>query len=286
MQQQFPPDLLRSFVIIAEEGSFQAAANRVGRTQSAVSMQVQRLEQMVGHQLFRRERPTVRLTNKGEALLGYARRILELQEEAWISMTKQDPEGLLRFGIPDDYAGSVLPRILESFAACHPHIEIMVHCAPSVDLTAQIEQGMLDLAVVTRRLDSVAGTLIGREQLVWAASRHHAAHLRDVLPLAVFREDCDVRQWATQSLANCGRRYRVAYSSPNLAALLAVVEVGLAVAVMPRSSVPKTLRVLGKREGFPALPTVGLVLLRNQTSQSPLLDAMAEAIDIDGEADD
>lgn len=281
MRQQLPPDLLRSFVTIAEEGSFQEAANRIGRTQSAVSMQVQRLEQMVGHRLFRRERPTVSLTAKGEALLGYARRILALQEEAFISMTQPEPEGVLRFGIPDDYAGGVLPRILESFAACQPRMEIAVHCAPSVDLAALIKEGALDLAVVTRPLDGNSGQLIGREQLVWVSSYQHAAHLQDVLPLAVFREDCDIRRWATQSLANSGRNYRVAYSSPNLSALLAMTGAGLAVAVMPRSSVPKSLRILGKREGFPALPTVGLMLLRNPAGISPGMDAMAAAIDID-----
>lgn len=283
MRQQFPPDLLRSFVIIAEEGSFQEAARRIGRTQSAVSMQIQRLEQMIGHQLFRRERPNIRLTAKGEALLGYARRILELQEEAWITINQAAPEGVLRFGIPDDYAGGVLPRILENFAAGAPQVEVIVHCAPSVDLTALIEEGALDLAVVTRPLNGTSGHLVGREKLVWVTSSHHAAHLRDVLPLAVFRQDCDIRRWATQSLANCGRRYRVAYSSPNLSALLAMTEAGLAVAVMPRSSVPKHLRILGKRDGFPALPTVGLTLIRNGINQSPLLEVMAAAIDIDSD---
>ncbi len=278
MNRQISPELLKSFLTIADEGSFQRAANRIGRTQSAVSMQIKRLEDMLGHKLFTRERPNVRLTPKGETLLSYARRFLELQDEVWDVLAEPKAEGTVRFGIPDDYASGLLPRILEGFAQSEPQIEVAVHCATTVQLMEMIDAGDLDLALISRRDGSSLGQLIKEEQLVWASSPKHAVHLKDPIPLAVFQEDCMIRQSATDNLMNTGRRHRIAYSSPNLAALLAVTNSGLAIAALPLSSVPQTLRILSEKDGFPKLPSVEIALIKNTSKPSKAIEALAVSI--------
>ncbi|MEH6579898.1 MAG: LysR substrate-binding domain-containing protein [Amphritea sp.] len=278
MNRHISPDLLKSFIAIAEEGSFQRAAMRVGRTQSAVSMQIQRLEQMVGHLLFTRQRPHALLTQKGETMLGYARRILQLQHEVWEVLAESKPEGIVRFGIPDDYASGILPHILERFAELEPQIEVSVHCATSPQLSKMIDDGGLDLAVISRRSDGPQGKFFQQEKLVWATSPQHATHIKETIPLAVFQEDCAIRQTATRTLKEIGRPHRIAYSSPNLAALHAVTSAGLAVAVMPKSSVPSSLRILDQRDGFPELPQLELALIQNIDNNSPAQEALASCI--------
>lgn len=275
---QIDPELLRTFVTIAETGSFQRAAKRVHRTQSAVSMQINRLEQMIGHPLFVRERPAVSLTPKGVELLGYAQRILALQDEAWVVLSDPKPAGRVCFGIPDDYAVGILPQILEQFAAHHPQIEVEVRCETTPRLVELIDMGEIDLALVSRTPGGRAGQFVKREPLVWAASPRHATHLKDPLPLAVFQEECFARQYAISALTQAGRQTRIAFSSPNLAALLAVTNSGLAIAAMPRSSVPNTLRILGVRDGFPKLPDIDLDLIHSPNQRTEAMIALAACI--------
>ncbi|MEH6403592.1 MAG: LysR substrate-binding domain-containing protein [Sneathiella sp.] len=278
MNTYISPDILKSFVVIAEEGSFLRAASRVGRTQSAVTMQIQRLEKLVGHSLFTRERPFVRLTQKGEKMLGYAHRILQLQDEAWKSMSEPILKESVKFGIPDDYAIGILPKILERFSNYDTQIEVEVHCNTSTNLDRMITDNKLDLALVSRRPKGSPGEFIRKEPLVWATSKHHSVHTRSTLPLAVFQEDCLIRQSASNALGKMGRLFRIAYSSPNLAALLAVAGSGLAVAAMPSSSVPKNLKILSEEEGFPQLPEIELGLLIAPDTSSEAVKLLADCI--------
>ncbi|MEH6445509.1 MAG: LysR substrate-binding domain-containing protein [Oceanospirillaceae bacterium] len=278
MNRFINPDLLQTFIAIAEEGSFQRAALRVNRTQSTVSMQIQRLEQLLGNRLFTRQRPHTVLTYQGEVVLGYARRIMELQHEVWEALAEPKAVGVVRFGIPDDYASGILPHILERFAQIEPQIEVSVHCATSVQLSNMIIDGDLDLAVISRRSDGPKGDFFKQESLVWVSSLQHATHSSKIIPLAVFQEDCVIRQAATRALKEIGQQYRIAYSSPNLAALHAVTSAGLAIAVMPKSSVPSSLRILDKRDGFPELPKLELGLIRSVKNSSAAQEALALCI--------
>jgi len=278
MPRHLDPELLRTFVAIVEDGSFRRAAGRVGRTQAAVSMQVQRLEDAVGHRLFNRERPWARLTPKGEALLGYARRILSLQEEALATLSEAPALGTVRFGAPDDYAKGILPGILARFSAEYPRAEIEIRCETSARLIDLLGEGELDLAIITRMPGRPTGQFFRREPLVWASSVRQPVQGNDPISLALFQPDCMARQLATTALGIAGRPYRIAYSSPNLAALLAVVEAGLAVAALPLSSVPDTLKILRERDGFPPLPDLELGLLRASSVTSPAVEALANCI--------
>lgn len=271
------PDLLRTFLAIVEDGSFRAAADRVGRTQSAVSMQIQRLEDVAGHALFTRERPWPRLTPKGEALLGYARKILNLQEEALATLSGTPTTGAVRFGISDDYAGGILAGILERFAGDFPQIDLELRCETSATLARLITEGEVDIAVISQVPDLPPGHFFRHEPLVWATSARRPALGREPLPLAVFQPDCLARQWAVAALTEAGISHRIAYSSPNLAALLTVVEAGLAVAALPLSSATDRLKILKVRDGFPPLPNLSLGVLTSK-STSAATEALSRSI--------
>lgn len=278
MLRQLDPDLLRTFLAIVADGSFRAAAERIGRTQSAVSMQIQRLEEVAGHQLFTRERPFARLTPKGEALLGYARRLLSLQDEALATLSGTATFGAVRLGMPDDYATGLLPPILARFTAEQPRIDLDLRCETSPRLMSLLDHGELDLAVITRTPGRAAGQFLRTEPLAWATAKRNPMLGKSPLPVAVFQPDCLARQFVTELLTKAGMPYRIAYSSPNLAPLLAVAEAGLAVAAMPLSSVPASLKVLRERDGFPPLPSLELALLRSASTASPAIDALADCI--------
>lgn len=272
------PDLLRAFVAIAESGSFTAAAGRVHRTQSAVSMQIKRLEEQLGRELFDRDGRGVTLTRDGELLLGHARRILRAHQEAVASFDADVLEGGVTVGAPEDYVSSFLPRILCRFAETHPKAHVDVVCEPSPDLLAKVDDGRVDLAIVTQGSGEIGGILLRREPLVWMVSQRHCVHQIDPLPLALFRQDCVFRRWATEGLAACGREARIAYTSVSIAGIYAALDAGLAVAALCRSNLRPGLRILREADGFPALPEIGIVLKRADGADSALVDRLQEHI--------
>ncbi len=277
MERRLDLDVLRTLVAIAEDGSFSAAASRVGRTQSAVSMQIRRLEEATGKRLFDRGSRHVRPTAAGESLLGHARRMLRLEEEAWAALVEPDLRGRVRLGIPDDYADSLLPPILSRFAATHPHVEVELICEQSTLLDHHLAAGRVDLAVVTRGLGR-DGELLRRESLVWFGSPDHDPHLADPLPVALYEPGCVARDVTLQALAAAQRPHRMAYSSPSLVGLAAVVRAGLAVAVVVECSLPAGMRVLGERDGLPSLPMLEVALAWSAGPRSPAALRLAEQI--------
>ena len=274
------PELLRSFVAIAETGSFTAAAHRVHRTQSAVSMQIRRLEELLGRALFARERRTVRLTRDGELLLSHARRILQAHREALAAFAQEELAGAVTLGAPDDYASTFLPASLARFAEAHPRVQLDFVCRPSVELVRRLDERTIDLALVTEGSGERGGTLLLRERLVWVTAAGRCAHEQDPLPLAIFEPGCPFRRAAVDALARAGRAYRIAYTSVSLAGVHAAVDAGLAVTVMLRGSVRPGQRILDARDGFPPLGEAGIVLLRASTEPSPLVDHL-EAVILD-----
>lgn len=186
MDINLPTDVLRSFVAVADTGSFTQAASRVFRTQSAISQQIQRLETSVGQTLLLREGRNTRLTAEGESLLGYARRILKLHDEAVSAIAEPDMEGVVRFGIPDDYAARFLPPILTSFAASYPRVKLELLCEPSTQLVPAIENGSLDVAIISWRQGMPQPEVVRREHGAWATSKDHLVHEDTVLPVALF----------------------------------------------------------------------------------------------------
>ena len=278
MAANLDSDLLRTFVAIADSGSFTGAAKSVSRTQSAVSMQIKRLEETVGSALFVRAGRSNSLTADGESLLGYARRILRLQDQALARLANPLMAGRVRIGAPDDYVTQFMPGILARFAGSHPNVQVGLHCQPSAILNDQLDAGELDLAIVTtspRYADSVA---VRNEPVIWAASAAHEVHHESPLRLALFQPPCILREWALCALDDLQKPYRVAYVSPSQAGLFAAVQAGLAVTVLGRSWMPPGLRELGPVDEFPQLPNLGLTLERGQRERAPAVDVLADHI--------
>jgi DNA-binding transcriptional LysR family regulator len=269
-------ELLRTFVAIADSGGFTRAAEVVNRTQSAVSMQMKRLEEdVLQRTVFERDGRQVRLTAEGQILLGYARRILKLHGEVMNTLRQPHMVGSVRIGTPDDYVMRFLPGILSRFAQAYPLVQVEVHCDSSAQL---LQRQDLDLTIVTRKPGDDIGEFLRQERFVWAEAIGFSPHEQSPLPLAMFNSDCFCRAWACNALDAMGREYRVAYTSPSLSALMAVVSAGLALTAQLQSLIPADMRIVGEAEGLPQLPLCNIMLLRNEHNKSPVTETLAEHI--------
>jgi DNA-binding transcriptional LysR family regulator len=280
MHTGLDPDLLRAFAYIAEEGSFTRAAERVGRTQSAVSMQVQRLEAQLGQRVLTRGKGgTVSLTPHGRYLLDRAREVLALNEEIWRAFKAPLMNGTVRLGTPDDYALPYIPGVLRRFASTHPSVDVDVLCSGSPALVAKLKAGELDLALVSEGHEPANWPTdpLWRGPLVWITSEKYSPHRLDPLPVALAAGDCSWRRVAVRALEDAGRRYRIAYTSETQAGCLTPVVAGLAVSVSPITAVPPGVRVLPPGE-LPIQGDVGILLMRGREPRQPATDALAAHI--------
>ena len=271
-------DQLRTFIAIVETGSFTKAADVVHKTQSAVSMQIKRLEERLDRPIFARDGRASKLTEDGERLLDYARRIVKLNVEALAAFVDAELTGRVRLGLPDDYADRYLPEIMARFSRAYPSVELTILCEPSVELFQRIDSNQLDLAIVTDCESSRPSETFRRERLLWVTSARHSTHIEQPLPLALGRSSCGWRRAAIECLDTMGRPYRLLYSSVNAGAVSAAVLAGLAVSVLPESGLRPGMRVLNPADGFPALPECRVGLIRNPHETSALADALADHI--------
>ena len=268
-------DQLRTFIAIAESGSFTKAAEVVNKTQSAVSMQMKRLEERLDRPIFARDGRASKLTEDGARLLDYARRLVKLNVETVAAFSDAALSGRVRLGVPDDYADRYLPEIMARFSRAYPGVELTVLCEPSVDLVDRIDDNDLDLAIITNCESRRIAETFRRERLLWVSSNRHPTHLEAPLPLALGRPSCYWRRTAVEQLESVGRPYRLLYSSSNAGAVAAAVLAGLAVSVLPESGLRPGMRVLSAAEGFPELPACHIGLIRNARAASALADALA-----------
>jgi DNA-binding transcriptional LysR family regulator len=271
-------DQLKTFLAIADVGNFTRAAEEVNKTQSAVSMQMKRLEETLGRPLFARDGRGSRFTSDGERLIEYARRIVALSDEAVSVFAKPELTGTVRFGMPDDYADLFLPEVLGRFSRTHPLVTVDVECFSSGVLRERVKRGELDLSIVTFCSASREGEVVRSAELVWVTSARHNLHLRDVLPLAVSHVGCEWRKIIEAALTGVGRKYRVAYSSPNSWSLNPTVLQGLAIAAMPEICVRPGMRVLTEADGFPKLGLFDIGLIRKPGKASSAIEALAQHV--------
>jgi DNA-binding transcriptional LysR family regulator len=283
------PDLLRTFVLIAEGGSFTEAGAIVGRTQSAISMQMRRLEEILGQSMFRRTRGGgAELTPHGEFLLLRAREILALNDSVVAAFREPAVSGTVRLGSPDDYAFAYIPAILRRFAESHPAVQVDVMCLPSGELIRELKAGELDLALVSEGNHPAGQSFVRlwRGPLHWITSTRFSPHRQDPLPLAVADreryvsagQDCEWASAAIHALEQAGRRYRVAYTSASQIGTHAPVLAGLAVTVSTLSWLPDGLRAVRPEEGLPPLPDFGILMLKAKRAPAPA-DALARHIE-------
>lgn len=272
-------DWLRAFVAVVDAGSLSAAAPLLHRSQSAVSMQIKKLEGALGKAVLVRSPRHMDITAAGAELLSYARRMLELQAQTQAVMFGPELEGRIRLGVPDDYAATYLTPVLRSFAARHQGVEIELTCEQSTSLIPKVLRGDLDLALVSRDKPQ-RGRLLFHEPLVWVGAPQFEVWRKNPMPIAVYESGSLARIEAMSALAARRRAYRVVYHSSSLAGQVAAVESGLAVAVLTRCSVPASLQPLqGLPKGFelPALGGMEVAVFRSKSSQrSSAVDAMYE----------
>ena len=265
-QKDFQLDWLKCFVAVVDAGSLSNAAGEVHRSQSAVSMQIKKLEDALDRRLLERGARRVELTQDGQTLLGYARRILDLQSEAQIALSGEELTGRVRLGVPDDYAAKYLTPVLKRFAPRHGGVEIELDCEQSTSLIPRVASGELDLALISRD-NARRGTLLFHEPMVWVGSPQFELWRGDPLPIAVYEEVSQARRSAINALAQQGRRYRVVYHSSSLAGQIAAVESGLAVAALTQCSAPAHLQILGREHGLGPLEPMEVAVYRSRASR-------------------
>lgn len=272
------PDLLRSFVLIAEGASVTRAAQRVGRTQSAVSMQMRRLEDILGQPLLVRGPRGFALTPHGAWLLERARPWLSMHDEIVANFRTPDVSGTVRLGTPDDYVLLWLPEILARFAETHPAADVEVVCAPTSDLLERLDRGELDVTLYSagNEKGQESGIPLWRGPLHWVGSAAHAVHRQLPIRLSLAQPSCIWRRAATAALDAAGIPWRVTYTSSAQMGTHAVVLAGLAVTVGLAGHLPSGLRVLDGADGLPPLPEFEIALA--QRSDTPVARALARHI--------
>ena len=272
-------DVLRTFVAIAETGSFTTAANAVFRTPSAVSMQIKKLEDILGRSVFARDARSVTLTTDGEMLLGYARRLLSINREVVSKFIIPEIVGVVRLGSPDDYGERVLPHVLKRFAQSHPSIAVDVTIDQSSNLRRRMDDRALDITLLTNsyKTSALGAEVLLTEPIVWAGAKGGSAHLREPLPVSLWEEGCAWRAGALEALGREGRNYRIAYMSAHTAGQRAAIMSDLAVAPLPKSFLGNDMVELCPKDGMPDIGTYNLAMVVSPDASAPV-KAVAEHI--------
>lgn len=253
--------LLKTFIAVADSGSFTHAAEMVGRTQSAISLQIKKLEEIIGKTLLERTNKKIIITQAGHTVLIYARRLLLISQELKSQLDEPEVEGLVRLGTPEDFATHYLPAALARFAHTHPRTELSVACDLTLNLQAAFNKHKFDVVLLKREPKAKEpGVRVWREPLVWV-SGPEVAEAQRVLPLVLSPEPCVYRHRAITSLEKAHRAWRVTYTSPSLAGVIAAVKAGLGVTVLPKAMVPADLRILTHGPKLPRLPDTEIALL-------------------------
>lgn len=272
-------DLVRTFVTIAATGNFTRAAETMRRQQSTISLQVQRLESVLGQKLMERTPRAVRLTSEGESFLGYARRLLDLNDEVVSRINEPQMHGVVRLGTPEDFATRHLPDVLARFTRAYPAVALEVTCDLTLNLLQRFRKGAFDLTLIKREraAENPGGIRVWREPLVWVTSERDFGSMQGPLPLVVSPTPCVYRKRATEALDKVRRGWRIAYTCGSLAGSLAAVKAGLGVTVLPKDMVPSGLHVIDGRP-LPDLKDTEIALLHREGLSMPARRLMDHVI--------
>ncbi|MFV3128130.1 LysR substrate-binding domain-containing protein [Niveispirillum sp. KHB5.9] len=276
-------DALRAFVAIVDHDGFTAAAERLHRTQSAISMKIKRLETMLGRTLFDRAGRAMSLTAEGELLLSYARRMLALNDEMVARLMAPEAEGLVRFGVAEYFAPEQLPLLLARFRRAHPRVRLEVSVGMGSDLVQEIAEGRLDVVIAKRNETGPQGRFLWREPVVWVASPDWRPEAGDgPLPLCLMPDPCIYRTRAVAAMDRTGQGWRTTYASGSFMAVRAAALAGLGVTCLGAGALVPGLRVLGPAEGFPALEPVETAVFGEERAKGgpiqPLIDFLVREV--------
>ena len=274
----FDPDVLKTFVLVAEDGSFTKAAQKQNLTQSATSHQMKKLEAEVGRDLFVRKARSVLLTSSGRHFLLYARKILALQDEARQTLQDMETSPLVRLGLTDLYSQRFIPAIAEKMRQALPQVKLDVYCAPSWELKDRANAGDLDVAVMIRHDKDPFGSLVGMETLAWTCHPNFAFATTGKVPLVMFPPGCVYRQTGLQALTDADRQWEVIYTSQSALSIQAAVEAGLGITIRTVGSIPKHWRHLTVADGFPELEQPAVDIYVNPTTGQPAPRLIADLL--------
>lgn len=271
-------DLLRTFLAVAETGSVTGGALRIGRSQSAASVQIKQLENLLGEPVFKRHGRGVMLSRIGEMLEPVAQQVVHALDDVLAEITGDGLEGALRIGIPDNHGQMALSKIIADFAHDHPKVDLRVHCALSTAFPSALVADELDLAVHEVEELGPGMELLSEEPMHWVTSRAGNLLGRDLIPVALFDRACWWRDAAIKALDAGCHAYRVVYSSESVTGVIAAIEAGIAIGVLSQSALTSNLAVFSEAEGFGAMPTSKLVLEQGRNKGDAVRDAMADVV--------
>jgi DNA-binding transcriptional LysR family regulator len=274
--QTLDPDLLRTFLAFAESGSLTHAATVVGRTPSAVTAQMQRLEAVIGEELLAPSGRGRVLTAAGEDVVVQARKILDAHRDAWLNLKGARTDGRVSLGCTQDFADSTLPTLLQQFARNHPRVRLDLRVGRSKELVSQYDQGAVDVMIVMRQSATVDEVAVLREPMLWLCASPNVMPVDEHLPLAVLDPPCGFRSASIDALEASRRPYRIAATSPSLSGLRAAVRAGIAMTARTERFVGDGVAVAPERLALPALPEAefSLRLKRNAERAATTLAAL------------
>lgn len=271
--QNLEVDLLRSFAAVADTGSFTAAADLVARTQSAVSMQIKRLEEVLGRRVFERSSRALALTSDGEVLLGYARRMLELNDESLRRIARPPVTGRARLGVTEYFVPSEVPRLLSRFAATHPGVQLDVRMGLSRDLRVELDAGRLDAAIVRLDRGARSADAIWSEPQHWVAAEGWTLDRHSPVPLVVLPPGCVLREFAIDTFKRQKREWRLAYTGSSMTSVQAAVLAGLGVAIVSQSTIVAGMQILRGR-AWPDPGALEFAVLKGSGARGEIVAAL------------
>ncbi|MDJ0356180.1 LysR substrate-binding domain-containing protein [Paenarthrobacter sp. PH39-S1] len=274
----FDPAQLRSFLAVAETGSFTRAAERLHLSQPTVSQHVKKLETESGRQLVARDTREVRLTDNGDAMTGFARTILAANEDAARYFSGAAMRGRLRFGTADDLAITGLPRILREFRQLYPQINLELTVSQSDQLHRRLKAGQLDLVFIKWVSGAQEGVVVKQDSFSWVGLEQTVLEPAAPVPLIAYPAPSLSRKLAIDALEQAGRTWRITCSTKQISGVLAALRAGIGVAVMPTSLVPEDLKVITRRFSLPPVGDVDFTLIRNPLANTEVVDALTQAI--------
>jgi DNA-binding transcriptional LysR family regulator len=277
-------DLLRCFLAVADTGGFTAAAKRLNLSQSAVSLKIQRLENILGREVLARTSRSLTLTREGEIVLGYAHRLLGLSREMIELVAQPAVESFFRVGVSHQFGSRVLPALLAQFRRSHPQVSLTVEVGMTGDLLGGLEEDRFDVVVGAagytakgHRADAFTEErLLVREPSVWVQSKSSRIPANgDPLPLVLFPPPCGIRKVVLESLEKAGRAWQVVFLSTSLASVQSAVEADLGISALGRSSVTPNMKIITARQGWPALPDIAVSIYRSKSANGSLVRSLS-----------
>jgi len=272
----FELDLLRALVMVAAGGSFPPAATRLHSTQSTVSQKVRRLEELAGHRLLERGHRDVHPTDAGHTLLGYARRMLDLNEEMAQALAGATVETAVRIGVPEDFVNAQTTRMLAAFSRRHPQVKLEISSGLSRDLAHGFDHGELDLVLVKQRRNTRQAVHCRREPMHWIDSQRSSSLQLDPLPLVTFPPRGLYRDEMIQAVEALGLRWRIAFTSSSLSGIQGAVADGIGISLLPRRAVSREHRVIDGERGLPVVENYEIGLLHRPDADDAVRALAAE----------